>query len=86
MNTILAVCMAALFSWWIWSLKQELARTHGHASGGEPAEPAPAHPHAHPVHAHAAVPVKTTHAPARPNYQESQKRRNSGGVAVWTIG
>lgn len=81
MNTILAVCMATLFSWWICSLKIELAKRQSQPPAKsetpppEPVIPADLLAKPHPVHAH-----------AHPQHQESAKRRNAGGVPVWTIG
>lgn len=77
MNAILALCMVSLFAWWVWSLKQELAHYQGQATAGAGFVPVPAPEFA--AQPHAARP------PERPIYAESPKRRNAGGVAVWTI-
>ncbi|MCE9614710.1 MAG: hypothetical protein K8T26_10570 [Lentisphaerae bacterium] len=77
MNAILAACMASLFAWWIWSLKQELAHSHSQPAAN-PGSTQMEEPNM-PMVEHKPRP------PERPIYQDSPKRRNSGGVAVWTI-
>lgn len=81
MNAILALCMVSLFAWWVWSLKQELAHYQGQATAGTGFAPAPA-PAPTPEYT---APIHAARPQERPIYTESPKRRNAGGVAVWTI-
>ena len=80
MNALLTILVAALFSFWVWTLK------HQHVHTPRPAVPAgPVGPHG-PTH------LEPAESPARlsPRQGTSQRPtgfngRNTDGVLVWTI-
>lgn len=82
MNALFALFLAVIYSVWIWSLKQELARIQGEQEHEDSAEGAPVHPQRlAKEHVRASAPQ---HPPHRA-YVESAKKRRSDGVPVWTI-
>ena len=90
MSTFFSICIAALFSWWVWSLKQELSSVHDPgASAAEDGEEgthtvAGALSHVmHPVPQPVAPPVARVSPREHPS---PVKQRRSDGVPVWTIG
>jgi hypothetical protein len=89
-STLLSLCISALFSWWVWSLKQDLANIHLQAAGQSDDGLADEPPAGHPPHHHSPVmtskraPV-TNSTPVHIALAPSNKRRRPDGVAVWTI-
>ena len=79
MNAFLAVCLAAVFSAWVYILKQELAYMEENLLTPEGSPPPPREP-AHPQQRHAA---ETIRRPMRA--VATPKNRNADGVPVWTI-
>jgi hypothetical protein len=85
-NSMLALCIAVLFTGWVWTLKHEVARLHGQllltGSGGG-------------VHAHEAIAaVAQSHHVVRPSrvpvgsavsHAQAPAKRRPDGVKVFVI-
>jgi hypothetical protein len=82
MNAVLAICMAAVFAVWVWSLKQELARFENLQSiNGTPSHDSP--PHSTPIITHQSHHQESR--PVRTPVTTPAKHRNADGVPVWVI-
>ncbi len=73
-----SVCITLLFSFWVWSLKQDRQGQQLAHEGPSGAGPAPEHkPAAH------KGPIRRSDSAL---FDQHGKRRNKDGVATWTIG